>query len=154
MSDKQKRKRLDDSKENRLNMTTGFNLLKKCVPGTYKLSRPEILISAVNYTRELEECIEKRIKYTLPLPMECTQLFSGPRDSTLDCYPIPSTCMEQESTDSTLDSYIVPSTTMDDHLGGPSTPMVTGPSTPIAEYSDITEPSTPMVTFFVCLSYL
>ena len=84
-----------------------------------------------NYIRELEECIEKKINYTSPLPMECIQPFSASTDSTLDSYPVPSTCMEQDSgprnsalhyypvpstcmeqeSDSTLDCYIVPSTT-------------------------------------------
>jgi hypothetical protein len=87
MTDEDKRKRLDDSKVHRSNLTTGFNLLMKCVPGTKNLNRPKILVSTVNcirelenYIRELEECIEKKINYTSPLPMECTQLFSGPTD--------------------------------------------------------------------------
>jgi hypothetical protein len=84
----------------RKDMTTGFNLLKKCVPGTKKSNRPDILMSAVNYRRELEnykreleECIEKRINYTTPLPMEYTQLFSTPTD----CDPVLSTGMKQDS---------------------------------------------------------
>jgi hypothetical protein len=143
MTGEDKRKRLDDSKVHRSNLTTGFNLLMKCVPGTKNLNRPKILVSTVNYIRELEECIEKKINYTSPLPMECTQLFSPPRNSTLHYYPVPSTCMEQES-GPTLDCYIVPSTAMDEH--SERTPMVehSGPSTPIAEYSG--GPSTPMVT--------
>jgi hypothetical protein len=98
-----------------------------------------------NYIRELEECIEKKINYTSPLPMECTQLFSPPRNSTLHYYPVPSTCMEQES-GPTLDCYIVPSTPMAEYSGGPSTPMVTGPSSPMAE---VTGPSSPMAELTV-----
>jgi hypothetical protein len=55
MTDEEKRKRLDDSKVHRSNLTTGFNLLMKFVPGTKKLNRPEILVSTVNYIRDLEE---------------------------------------------------------------------------------------------------
>jgi hypothetical protein len=94
--------------------TTGFNLLKKCVPGTEKLNRPEILMSVVNYirelknkVRELENCIEKRKNYTTPLPMESTQLFSTPTD----CDSVPSTGMKRDSGPTiTLHYYSVPST--------------------------------------------
>jgi hypothetical protein len=194
LSDKEKKRRREESTENRYNLTTGFNLLKKCVPGTKKSNRPDILMSAVNYIRELENyirelenCIEKRINYTTPLPMESTQLFSTPTDcdpvpstgmkqdsghTTLHYYPVPNTGMEQES-DSTLDCYIVDCTDMDEHLErtaivkepsspmaegasspmgeGPSSPMVyttelvTGLSSLMAEYSDISVPNSPMV---------
>jgi hypothetical protein len=137
--------------------TTGFNLLKKCVPCKVMSTRPEILMSAVNYirelenrVRELENCIEKRKNYNTPLPMESTQLFSTPtdcdpvpstgmkRDSrptiTLHYYPVPNTGMEQES-DSTMDCYIVDCT--DKHsertaiVKEPSSPMAEGPSSPM-----------------------
>jgi hypothetical protein len=167
MADEDRRKRLDGSKVHRSNLTTGSDLLMKCVPGTKKSNGPEILVSTVNYIRELEnyireleECIEKKINYTrlfspsttldsYPVPSTCIEQDSGPRNSTLHYYPVPSTCMEQES-DSILDCYIVPSTAMDKH--SKRTPIVTGPSTPIAEYSGgpsspmVTGPSSPMVT--------
>jgi hypothetical protein len=166
MTDEEKRKRLDESKVNRSNLITGFNLLMKCVPGTYKLNRPEILMSAVNYIRKLEICIEnkvnistanyireleesneKKANYIRELE-ECIEKRINysmplPMESTqlfstpTDCDPVPSTCMEQDS-DSTLDCYIVPSSPMAEGL---SSPMDTAPSSPMA-----TGPSSPMVT--------
>jgi hypothetical protein len=124
MSDKQKRKKLDGAKEDRFNMTNGFNLLKKCVPGTYKLSRAEILISAVNYIGIIEECIRKMRK----------ENSSGVTDSTLKSlrYKVLITPMDDHSgpIDSTLDSltHTVPSTptSMEEYSGQ----ELTVPSTP------------------------
>jgi hypothetical protein len=78
LSDTQKRKRRDESKENGLNMTTVFNRLKKCVPGTFKLSRPDIFIITANYIGIPEECIRKMRKENskLPSPMDCRYPFS------------------------------------------------------------------------------
>jgi hypothetical protein len=97
----------------RKEITSGFNLLKKCVPGIEKSTRPEILMSTVNYIRELEKCIEKKINYTrlFSTPTDCdpvpsTSMKRGSGPTTLHYYPVPSTDMEQES-DSTLDCYIV-----------------------------------------------
>jgi outer membrane biosynthesis protein TonB len=49
----------------------GFNLLNKCVPGTKKLFHLDILMSAVNYIKELENKIKKLEKES---PMEFTPL--------------------------------------------------------------------------------
>jgi hypothetical protein len=127
----------------RKEMTTGFLLLRKCVPGIEKLNRPGMLMETVKYimelqnkVRELENCIEKRNT----TPMESTQLtptdFTGmKRDSvpkiTLHYYN--STTTESDCTES---APIVTEPQMAD----PS-PMVTGLSSLTADYSDISEPN-------------
>jgi alpha-L-arabinofuranosidase len=59
----------------RKKMTTGFNLLKKCVPGTKKSNRPDMLITTVKYIRELKNKVSEleKCKRNTTL-MESTQL--------------------------------------------------------------------------------
>jgi hypothetical protein len=158
-----KKRKQDNRKINKVyrkDMTTGFLLLRKCVPGIEKLNRAGMLMSTVKYimelqnkVRELENCIEKR--NTTPLPMESTQPFSTPtdcdrstgmkRDSvpkiTLHYYPVLSTGTEQES--DCTDKHSAPIVT-EPKMADPS-PMglVTGLSSLMADYSDISELNSP-----------
>jgi hypothetical protein len=138
MTDEDKRKRLEGSKVNRYNLTTAFNLLVKCVPGTEKLNRPDIFVSTVNYIRELDNYIRELEKCIKKNKIHHTRLFSTPTHCDQ------STGMEQS--DSTLDCYIVPSSPMAEGLSspmetGPSSLMATGLSSPMA-----TGPSSHMAT--------
>jgi hypothetical protein len=56
-------------------ITSGFNLLKKCVPGTKKLIRPDILMMTVKYIMELQNKVREleKCKRNTTL-MESTQL--------------------------------------------------------------------------------
>jgi hypothetical protein len=120
----------------------GFNLLKKCVPGTKKVkgnkkkrfSRPDLLMSAVKYIKELENKIKELEKES---PMESTPL--------TDC----ETGMERDSVgnkkqDCTHSAPIEPlmpeitssPTDLDTGLSSP-TDLVTG----LSSYSDLSEPN-------------
>jgi hypothetical protein len=156
-----KKRKQDNRKINKVyrkDMTSGFLLLRECVPGIEKFNRAGMLMSTAKYiielqnkVRELENCIEKR--NTTPLPMESNQPFSTPtdcdrstgmkRDSvpkiTLRYYPVPSTATEQES--DCTDKHSAPIVT-EPKMPDPSQ-MVTGLSSLMADYSDISEPNSP-----------
>jgi hypothetical protein len=110
----------------------GFNLLKKCVPGIEKLNRPDILMSAVNYIKQLENKVKELEKESLK---ESTQL--------TDC----ETGMERDSEGKQDCTHSAPREPLMPEITGFSSPMetdlVTGLSSLMAEYSDISEPNSP-----------
>jgi hypothetical protein len=88
-------------------MSTGFYLLKKHVPGASQLTRPKVLIAAVNYITILEETIrktrEENSTVPLPSPMDCTWPFSpvdltGTMDSSDSLSPVHEDSFTQECT--------------------------------------------------------
>jgi hypothetical protein len=71
----------------RKDISSGFNLLKKWVPGTKELIRPEILIETVNYIKKLENEIKevkkeskKRVNYIEELEKKIKELETPPRE--------------------------------------------------------------------------
>ena len=54
-------------------ITSGFNLLKKCVPGTKMLTLPDILMSTVKYIMELQNKV-RELEKCKTTPMEFTQI--------------------------------------------------------------------------------
>jgi hypothetical protein len=116
-------------------ITTGFNLLKKWVPGTETLTRPALLMSAVNYIKELLNKVKELEKESTPLK-DCETGME--RDS------VPNT--EQNCTDSTPREPLMPeinSSPMETDISEPemvdrtpvvvSTPMEIGASEEIPE---------------------
>jgi hypothetical protein len=78
----------------------GFNLLKKCVPGTETSTRPALLMSAVNYIKELQNKVKELEKESLKESTPLTDCETGmERDSvpkiTLHYYQVPSTGTKQ-----------------------------------------------------------
>jgi hypothetical protein len=58
-------------------MSTRFDLLKKYVPGASQLTRPKVLIAAVNYIAILKQTIQRMTENsTVHSPMDCTWPFS------------------------------------------------------------------------------
>jgi hypothetical protein len=79
----------------------GFNLLKKWVPGTETLTRPALLMSAVNYIKELlnkvKELEKESLKESTPLT-DC--------ETVMEQDSVPNT--EQDCTDSALREPLMP----------------------------------------------
>jgi hypothetical protein len=89
-------------------MTTGFNLLTECVPGTKKvpgkrLNRPDMLMKTVNYIKEQENKIKELEKESLKESTPLTECKTGMgRDSVpkITLHHYNSTGTEQDCTDS------------------------------------------------------
>jgi hypothetical protein len=120
---KRKRKSLIEVREDnrkinqvyRKKNATGFNLLKKWVPGTKMLTRPDILMETVRYIKELKSELEK--------------------------------CTPMESTKTGMNSVQNHSARREPQMTDPSpSDLVTGLSSLMADYSDISEPNSLMVT--------
>jgi hypothetical protein len=121
-------------------MTTGFLLLRKCVPGIEKLNRPGMLMETVKYIMELQNKVSELEKRNTT-PMESTQLTPTDctgmkRDSvpkiTLHYYPVQSTATESDCTESVR---------REPQMAEYS--EITGLSSLMADYSDISEPNSP-----------
>jgi hypothetical protein len=104
----------------------GFNLLRKCVPGTKKLFHLDILMSAVKYIKELENKIKELEKES---PMEST--WQTPKG------------MERDCTDSDQREPLMPQSSPTDLGTGLSSLMeayISEPNSP-AELSEMAEPT-------------
>jgi hypothetical protein len=125
-------------------MTTGFNLLTECVPGTKKvpgkrLNRPDMLMKTVNYIKELQNKIKELEKESLKESTPLTECKTGMgRDSVpkITLHRYNSTGTEQDCTDSAPRKPPMPEIT--------SSPMETDISEPeVADPTVKTFTSTP-----------
>jgi hypothetical protein len=127
----------------RKDMTKGFLLLRKCVPGIEKLNRSDMLMKTVNYIKELQNKIKELEKES---PMESTPL--TPKGMGRDSVPkitLHHYGTEQDCTDSAPREPLMPEITssptdLDTGISSP-TDLVTGLSSLMEAY--ISEPNSP-----------
>jgi hypothetical protein len=134
----------------RKKMTTGFNLLTKCVPGIEMLNRPDMLMKTVKYIREQQNKVrelEKRNTTPMVKPTDCETGMKRDSVQNTDCTE--SAPREPQMADPSrmgngLTSYSDISEPNSQIGLADSSQMVTGLTSLMADYSDISEPNSPI----------